>query len=162
MSCSVIIVMYVICEMWDFFFVNVIDYDVVCVGFVWFCVDEFNFVFEWFDVVVVENFDCLVVQIVEVDLSLWLWIYGELFVWFDQVVMWLCSFGIWCGDYVIVMLNNMIELWEVMLVIMKFGVVLIFILIFLLVVDFVYCVEYGCVCVVVMLGVLVDCIDGLD
>ncbi len=59
-----------------------------------------------------ENPDRPAVQIVEADLSLRTWTYGELSTRSDQVAAWLTGLGIRRGDHVIVMLNNTIELWR--------------------------------------------------
>ena len=119
MSRSATAATHTIREMRDFLFTNATDYAAAREGFVWPEVDEFNFALEWFDVIAGEKPDRPAVQIVEADLSLHSWTYGELSTRSDQVAAWLTRIGIRRGDHVIVMLNNTIELWEVMLAITK-------------------------------------------
>ena len=99
------------------------DYTGAVAGFAWPELDEFNFATEWFDVVAGEHPDRAAVTIVSADLSAQSWTYGELARRSDQVARWLCSQGVGAGDHVIVMLNNTIELWELLLALLKIGAV---------------------------------------
>ncbi|GAA2894489.1 AMP-binding protein [Microbacterium esteraromaticum] len=110
-------------EMRDFLFANGADYDRAVAGFSWPQVDSFNFALEWFDVVAAEMPDRPAVQIVSADLTVRTWTYGELSARSDQVACWLRDLGIRRGDHLIVMLNNTIELWEIMLAITKIGAI---------------------------------------
>ncbi len=110
-------------EMRDFLFDHATDYDGARAGFRWPELAEFNFALEWFDVVAGEHPDRPAVQIVDADLTLNSWSYAELSDRSDQVANWLAGLGIGRGDHVIVMLNNTIELWEVMLGLSKLGAV---------------------------------------
>lgn len=110
-------------EMRDFLFAHGEDYDGARAGFAWPQIDSFNFALEWFDVVAGENPDRPAVQIVSADLSARTWTYGELSARSDQVASWLRDLGIRRGDHLIVMLDNTIELWEIMLAITKIGAI---------------------------------------
>lgn len=148
-------------EMRDFLFANATDYEAARAGFAWPQVPEFNFALEWFDVVAGENPDRPAVQIVEADLSLRSWTYGELSARSDQVAAWLTALGIGRGDHVIVMLNNTIELWEVMLAITKIGAVSIPSSTLLSAADLAYRVDHGRARAVITLGALADRLDGI-
>ncbi|MGV2903161.1 AMP-binding protein [Microbacterium sp. AGC62] len=156
MSRSATAATHTIREMRDFLFANATDYAAARAGFAWPEVDEFNFALEWFDVIAGENPDRPAVQIVEADLSLRTWTYGELSTRSDQVAAWLTGLGIRRGDHVIVMLNNTIELWEVMLAITKIGAVSIPTSTLLSASDLAYRVEHGRAGAVVTLGPLAD------
>lgn len=149
-------------EMRNFLFANATDYDAARAGFAWPEVDAFNFALEWFDVVAAERPDRPAVQIVDADLSLRSWTYGELSARSDQVASWLAGLGIRRGDHVIVMLNNTIELWEVMLAITKLGAVSIPTSTLLSASDLAYRVEHGRARAVVTLGSLADRLDGIS
>ena len=148
-------------EMRDFLFEHATDYAAARAGFAWPQVDEFNFALEWFDVVAAENPQRPAVQIVDADLRLRSWTYGELSARSDQVASWLAGLGIRRGDHVIVMLNNTIELWEVMLAITKIGAVSIPTSTLLSATDLAYRVEHGRASAVVTLGTLAERVDGL-
>jgi acetyl-CoA synthetase len=59
------------------------------------------------------------VTIVSPDLVASSWTYAQLSERSDQVARWLRSLGLGSGDRVIVMLNNTIELWELLLALLK-------------------------------------------
>lgn len=149
-------------EMRDFLFANATDYAAARAGFAWPEVDEFNFALEWFDVVAAETPDRPAVQIVEADLGLRTWTYGELSTRSDQVAAWLTGLGVRRGDHVIVMLNNTIELWEVMLAITKIGAVSIPTSTLLSASDLAYRIDHGRASAVITLGSLADRLDGVD
>ncbi|GAA3775691.1 AMP-binding protein [Microbacterium kribbense] len=107
----------------DFLFEHGTDYDGAVSEFAWPQLAEFNFALEWFDVVAAEHPDRAAVTIVEADLSATAHSYGELSARSDQVANWLRALGLRRGSHVIVMLNNAIELWQVMLAIAKIGAV---------------------------------------
>ena len=146
----------------DLLFTHATDYDAARREFAWPNLAEFNFALEWFDVVAGENPDRPAVQIVEADLSLRSWTYGELSARSDQVAAWLRGLGIGRGDHVIVMLNNTIELWEVMLAITKLGAVSIPTSTLLSASDLAYRIEHGRAGAVVTLGSLADHLEGID
>lgn len=149
-------------EMRDFLFANATDYEAARAGFSWPHPAEFNFALEWFDVVAGESPGRPAVQIVEADLSLRAWTYGELSARSDQVANWLTAQGIGRGDHLIVMLGNTIELWEVMLAITKIGAVSIPTSTLLSASDLAYRIEHGRARAVVTLGSLADRLDGVD
>ncbi|AVL98542.1 AMP-binding protein [Microbacterium paraoxydans] len=146
----------------DLLFTHATDYDAARREFAWPDLTAFNFALEWFDVIAGENPDRPAVQIVEADLSLRSWTYGELSARSDQVAAWLRSLGIRRGDHVIVMLNNTIELWEVMLAITKLGAVSIPTSTLLSASDLAYRIEHGRAGAVVTLGALADRLEGID
>lgn len=146
----------------DLLFTHATDYDAARREFAWPDLTAFNFALEWFDVIAGENPDRPAVQIVEADLSLRSWTYGELSARSDQVAAWLRSLGISRGDHVIVMLNNTIELWEVMLAITKLGAVSIPTSTLLSASDLAYRIEHGRAGAVVTLGALADRLEGID
>nr|WP_201470645.1 AMP-binding protein [Microbacterium hydrocarbonoxydans] len=149
-------------EMRDFLFAHATDYDAARAGFSWPTPGEFNFALEWFDVIAAENPDRPAVQIVDADLSLRTWSYGELSSRSDQVAAWLTSIGIHRGDHVIVMLGNTIELWEVMLAITKIGAVSIPTSTLLSAADLAYRVEYGRARAIVTTGALAERVADID
>lgn len=146
----------------DLLFTHATDYDAARREFAWPDLTAFNFALEWFDVIAGENPDRPAVQIVEADLSLRSWTYGELSARSDQVAAWLRGLGIGRGDHVIVMLNNTIELWEVMLAITKLGAVSIPTSTLLSASDLAYRIEHGRAGAVVTLGTLADRLEGID
>jgi len=105
----------------DFLFAHATDYDGAVAGFRWPELDEFNFALDWFDVVAGEHPDRAAVTIVDADLRATTTSYGELARRSDQVANWLSGLGLRRGDATIVMLNNTIELWEILLGLMKVG-----------------------------------------
>ena len=107
----------------DFLLHNVYDYEKVMREFRWPELEEFNFALEWFDVVAGEHPDRAAVTIVDADLTATSWSYAELARRSDQVANWLRSLGVRRGDSMIVMLNNTIELWEILLGLLKVGAV---------------------------------------
>ncbi len=145
----------------DLLFTHATDYGAARREFAWPDLTEFNFALEWFDVIAGENPDRPAVQIVEADLSLHSWTYGELSARSDQVAAWLRGLGIGRGDHVIVMLNNTIELWEVMLAITKLGAVSIPTSTLLSASDLAYRIEHGRAGAVVTLGTLADRLEGI-
>lgn len=127
----------------DFLFAHRDDYDGAVAGFRWPELTEFNFATEWFDVVAGEHPDRAAVTIVSADLEAQNWSYGELSRRSDQVARWLRGLGIGEGDRVIVMLNNTIELWELLLALLKIRAVAIPTSTLLSAADLAYRVEHG-------------------
>ncbi len=143
-------------EMRDFLFAHRDDYDGAIAGFAWPRIESFNFALEWFDVVAAEKPDRPAVQIVSADLTMRSWTYGELSARSDQVACWLRDLGIRRGDHLIVMLNNTIELWEIMLAITKLGAVAIPTSTLLSASDLAYRITHGRARVVVALSDLAE------
>ncbi len=127
----------------DFLFDHALDYTGAVTGFHWPSLDEFNFATEWFDVVAGEHPDRPAVTIVSADLTAQSWSYAELSRRSDQVARWLRGLGIGEGDRVIVMLNNTIELWELLLALLKIRAIAIPTSTLLSAADLAYRVEHG-------------------
>lgn len=130
-------------EVRDFLIEHRLDYQGTIDGFKWPELTEFNFALEWFDVVAAEHPDRAAVTIVSADLIAKSWSYAELSRRSDQVANWLRMLGVRRGSKLIVMLNNTIELWEIMLGIYKIGAVAIPTSTLLSATDLVYRVEHG-------------------
>jgi len=105
----------------DFLFAHAHDYEGAVAGFSWPELAEFNFALEWFDVMAAEHPDRDAVKIVDADLYARSWSYAELSRRSDQVANWLHNLGMRRGDHMIVMLNNTIEIWEILLGLLKVG-----------------------------------------
>ncbi|MBI4900270.1 MAG: AMP-binding protein [Actinobacteria bacterium] len=103
----------------DFLMAHSVDYEGAVAGFRWPELEEFNFATEWFDVVAGEHPGRNAVTIVSADQVASSWTYAQLSARSDQVARWLRSIGLCAGDRVIVMLNNTIELWELLLALLK-------------------------------------------
>jgi len=149
-------------EVRDFLLANRTDYDATIAGFHWPELDEFNFALEWFDVVAAEHPDRAAVTIVSADLVAQSWSYAELSRRSDQVANWLLSLGVRRGSKLIVMLNNTIELWELMLGIYKLGAVAIPTSTLLSAADLAYRVDHGEAHAVVAPTALHDRLRELD
>jgi len=130
-------------EVRDFLLANRTDYDATIAGFRWPELSEFNFALDWFDVVAGQHPDRAAVTIVAADLVAQSWTYAELSRRSDQMANWLLSLGVRRGSKLIVMLNNTIELWEVMLGIYKIGAVAIPTSTLLSAAELAYRIEYG-------------------
>jgi len=130
-------------EVRDFLLEHGQDYTGAVAGFGWPELDEFNFATEWFDVVAGEHPDRAAVTIVSADLSTQSWSYGDLSRRSDQMARWLRSHGLGAGDHVIVMLNNTIELWELLLGLLKIRAVAIPTSTLLAAADLAYRTEHG-------------------
>ena len=105
----------------DFLLAHAHDYDTVVRDFRWPELAEFNFALEWFDVVAAEHPERPAVKIVDANLNARQWTYGELARRSDQVANWFTELGMKRGDHMIVMLNNTIEIWEILLGLLKVG-----------------------------------------
>lgn len=149
-------------ELREHLFAHATDYDAAVEGFRWPELDQFNFALEWFDVVAGESPDRPAVQIVSADLSLASWSYGELAARSNQVANWLRGRGIGRGDHLIVMLNNTIELWEVMLAITKVGAVAVPTSTLLSASDLAFRVEHSHANAVVTLGALQERLSEIE
>ncbi|WP_040157601.1 AMP-binding protein [Nigerium massiliense] len=107
----------------DFLLAHQYDPATVQAEFRWPELTTFNFALEWFDVVAGEHPDRPALKIVDDDLSVQQWTYGELAERSDRVANWLTSLGMKRGDKMIVMLNNTVELWDILMALMKVGAV---------------------------------------
>ena len=107
----------------DFLLDHPHDYDGAVAGFAWPHPETFNFALEWFDVVAGEHPERAAVTIASPGEPARSWSYGELARRSDQVASWLRELGVRPGDAMIVMLNNTIDLWEILLGLLKVGAV---------------------------------------
>jgi acetyl-CoA synthetase len=84
---------------------------------------SFNWATDWFDVIADGN-DKTALWIVEEDGRELKVSFAEMSTRSDQVALWLIQHGVKPGDHVMLMLGNQVELWELMLGIMKVGAVI--------------------------------------
>ncbi len=109
----------------DFLLQHHDDYDQAVEGFRWPDLGErFCWAIDWFDAVSVDN-ERPALAIVEQDGARTSRTFQEMSRRSDQVARWLSDLGVGKGDAVIVMLNNQVELWEIMLGVMKLGAVIV-------------------------------------
>ena len=83
----------------------------------------FNWATDWFDVIAEGN-DKTALWIVEEDGRELKVSFAQMSTRSDQVALWLIQRGVKPGDHVMLMLGNQVELWELMLGIMKAGAVI--------------------------------------
>jgi acetyl-CoA synthetase len=100
------------------------DYDAARSTFAWPELDTFNWALDWFDVIAAEHPDTGALRVVteagDTRLS-----YAELAARSNQVANWLRGLGVSRGDRLLLMLGNIVPLWEVILAAMKLGAVII-------------------------------------
>jgi acetyl-CoA synthetase len=101
------------------------DYAAAVADFAWPVLDEFNWALDWFDVIAAEHPDRLALRVTGDDGSDEAIGYGAMAVRSSQVANWLRGLGVRRGDHVLLMLGNIVPLWEVMLAAMKLGAVVI-------------------------------------
>ncbi len=101
------------------------DYAAAIAGFSWPELDEFNWALDWFDVIVAEHPDRLALRVVGDDGSDEAVSYAAMAARSAQVANWLRGLGVRRGDHVLLMLGNVVPLWEVMLAAIKLGAVVI-------------------------------------
>jgi acetyl-CoA synthetase len=101
------------------------DYDRAVTEFRWPDLTHFNFGFDWFDVLAAEAPDVPAVWIVNADGSEERQTYGELAQRSSQLASWLRAEGLDRGDRLLLVLGNVMPLWEVMLACIKLGIVVI-------------------------------------
>src|SRR6201996_5506062 len=99
------------------------DYDAAVAGFAWPALDEFNWALDWFDVIAAEHPDRLALRVVGDDGSDEAVTYAAMAARSSQVANWLRGLGVRRGDHVLLMLGNVVPLWEIMLAAMKLGAV---------------------------------------
>ncbi|WP_439816791.1 AMP-binding protein [Zavarzinia sp. CC-PAN008] len=107
----------------DFLIANRTDYRAAVAGFEWPKLEHFNWALDHFDVMAQGN-DSPALHIVddasEVKLS-----FAELSARSNQVANYLRALGVKRGDRMLLMLGNVVPLWEVMLAAMKLGAVVV-------------------------------------
>jgi acetyl-CoA synthetase len=101
------------------------DYDAARREFAWPGLGEFNWALDWFDVIAAEHPDRPGLRIVSDDGSDVSSSFGSLSARSAQVANWLRGLGVRRGDRVLLMLGNVVPLWEVILAAMKLGAVII-------------------------------------
>ncbi|MFN3340835.1 MAG: AMP-binding protein [Dietzia sp.] len=113
----------------DFLQANAADYDAARAGFSWPELDEWNWALNWFDVEAEGN----------TDPALWIveehdgggapteakYSFDEMRIRSDRTANWLRESGVGPGDRILLMLANQVELWDVMLAVIKLGAVVI-------------------------------------
>jgi acetyl-CoA synthetase len=101
------------------------DYAAAVANFTWPALDEFNWALDWFDVIAAEHPGRLALRVVGDDGSDEAVGYAAMAARSSQVANWLRGLGVRRGDHVLLMLGNIVPLWEVMLAAMKLGAVVI-------------------------------------
>ena len=100
------------------------DYPAAKAEFRWPELDEFNWALDWFDVLAAEHPDRPALRVVNEDSDTTL-SYAELSARSSQVANWMRGLGVSRGDRVLLMLGNIVPLWEVILASIKLGAVII-------------------------------------
>ena len=101
------------------------DYDAARASFGWPDIDEFNWALDWFDVIAAEHPGRTALRVVGDDGSDESVSYAAMAERSGQVANWLRGLGVRRGDRILLMLGNIVPLWEVMLAAMKLGAVVI-------------------------------------
>src|SRR5271155_5284398 len=101
------------------------DYSAARSEFAWPDLDEFNWALDWFDVIAAEHPDRPALRIVSDDGSDVSLSYGSMSARSAQLANWLRGLGVRRGDRVLLMLGNVVPLWEVILAAMKLGAVIV-------------------------------------
>jgi acetyl-CoA synthetase len=101
------------------------DYGTARRDFTWPALTEFNWALDWFDVLAAEHPDRIALRVVGDDGSDESLTYAEMSARSAQVANWLRGRGVRRGDRVLLMLGNVVPLWEVMLAVIKLGAVII-------------------------------------
>jgi acetyl-CoA synthetase len=100
------------------------DYAAAKAEFRWPELDEFNWALDWFDVLAAEHPDRPALRVVNEDSDTAL-SYAELSARSNQVANWMRGLGVSRGDRVLLMLGNIVPLWEVILASIKLSAVII-------------------------------------
>lgn len=115
----------------DFLQANTEDYDAARTGFAWPEFDEWNWALNWFDVQAEGNHDPALWIVEESDAAGGgepteaKYSFDEMRVRSDRTANWLRERGVEPGDRILLMLANQVELWDVMLAVIKLGAVVI-------------------------------------
>ena len=100
------------------------DYQAARSQFSWPQLEEFNWAIDWFDVLAAEQPDTDAVRVINEDSDTRI-SYAELAARSNQVANWLRGLGVRRGDRLLLMVGNIVPLWEVILAAMKLGAVII-------------------------------------
>ena len=113
----------------DFLQSTVEDYDAARAGFAWPVLDEWNWALNWFDVEAEGNDDPALWIVEEHDgggaPTEAKYSFDEMRIRSDRTANWLRDRGVEPGDRILLMLANQVELWDVMLAVIKLGAVVI-------------------------------------
>jgi acetyl-CoA synthetase len=109
----------------DFLLSRRTDYAAARADFGWPDLDEFNWALDWLDVVAAEHPARVALRVVWEDGRDEPVSYGEMAARSNQVANWLRGLGVRRGDHLLLMLGNVVPLWEVMLAVIKLGAVII-------------------------------------
>ncbi|MET3862037.1 acetyl-CoA synthetase [Dietzia sp. 2505] len=113
----------------DFLQANAEDYEAARAGFAWPELDEWNWALNWFDVEAEGNTDPALWIVEEHDgggaPSEAKYSFDEMRIRSDRTANWLREAGVGPGDRILLMLANQVELWDVMLAVIKLGAVVI-------------------------------------
>ncbi len=101
------------------------DYAAASGSFAWPELDEFNWALHWFDVLAAEHPGRTALRVVGDDGTDEAVSYGQMSARSAQAANWLRGLGVGRGDRLLLMLGNVVPLWEVMLAAMKLGAVVI-------------------------------------
>jgi acetyl-CoA synthetase len=100
------------------------DYATAKRDFRWPRLERFNFAFDWFDVIARER-DHEALRVIHQDGSVVSRRYSDLTTQSDRLANYLRSLGVRRGDTVLLMLGNIVPLWESILAITKLGAIMI-------------------------------------
>ncbi len=109
----------------DFLFAHAGDYNSAHAGFRWPALEHFNYALDWFDAELAkgESADRLALKIVGADAAERT--FAELSAASNRVANGLRALGVKRGERILLMLGNVVPLWETMLAAMKLGAVVI-------------------------------------
>jgi acetyl-CoA synthetase len=101
------------------------DYGAARASFAWPELDEFNWALDWFDVIAAEHPARPALRVVSDEGSDESVSYAQMAARSGRAANWLRGLGVRRGDRVLLMLGNVVPLWEVMLAAIKLGAVVI-------------------------------------
>jgi acetyl-CoA synthetase len=101
------------------------DYAAARREFTWPDLNEFNWALDWFDVIAAEHPGRLALRVAWDDGADEALTYGQMAARSSQVANWLRGLGVRRGDHILLMLGNVVPLWEVMLAAIKLGALVI-------------------------------------